>query len=134
MENNKCVLIIDKDLPLGVIANTAAVLTLSLGKAHPELVGENITNRDGGEHLGITRIPIPILASSNSELKVIRDKLQPVTTLVDFSNVAKNTKNYEEYSSAIAEAEAKDIEYLGIAVYGNKKVIAKYTGNMRLMR
>ncbi|ENM5729145.1 DUF2000 domain-containing protein [Vibrio mimicus] len=134
MENNKCVLVIDKNLPLGVIVNTAAVLTLSLGKVHPELVGENIKNRDGGEHLGITRIPIPILASSAGELKAIRDKLQPVTTLVDFSNVAKGTKTYEEYSSAIAGTEAKDIEYLGIAVYGDKTVIAKYTGNMRLMR
>lgn len=134
MENNKCVLVIDKDLPLGVIANTIAVLTLSLGKAHPELVGENITNRDGTGHLGITRIPIPVLASSNEEIKIIRDKLQSVTTLVDFSNIAKGTKSYEEYSSAIAKTEAKDIEYLGIAVYGDKKVIAKYTGNMRLMR
>ncbi|MGV3003445.1 DUF2000 domain-containing protein [Vibrio sp.] len=134
MESNKCVLVIDKELPLGVIANTAAVLTLSLGKVHPELVGESITNRDGGKHLGITRIPIPILASSSDEIKIIRDKLQPVTTLVDFSSVAKGTKNYEEYSSAIAGTEAKDIEYLGIAVYGDKKVIARYTGNMRLMR
>jgi hypothetical protein len=134
MESNKCVLVIDKDLPLGVIANTAAVLTLSLGKAHPELVGKNITNRDGGEHLGITQIPIPILAGSNDEIKIIRDKLQLVTTLVDFSNVAKGTKNYEEYSRAIAETGAKDIEYLGIAVYGDKKVIAKHTGNMRLLR
>lgn len=134
MESNKIVLVIDKELPLGVIANTAAVLTLSLGKVHPELVGESIANRDGGEHLGITRIPIPILASSSDQIKIIRDKLQPVTTLVDFSNVAKGTKNYEEYSSAIAGTEAKDIEYLGIAVYGDKKVIAKYTGNMRLMR
>ncbi len=134
MQNNKCVLVIDQNLPLGVIANTAAVLTLSLGKVHPELVGEDIKNRDGGEHLGITTIPIPILACGSGELKAIRDKLQPLTTLVDFSNVAKDTRNYEEYSRAIAVTGAKDIEYLGIAVYGDKKVILKYTGNMRLMR
>ncbi|WP_426577796.1 DUF2000 domain-containing protein [Xenorhabdus stockiae] len=134
MDNKKCVLVIDKNLPLGVIANTAAVLALSLGKAHPELVGDNIKNQDGGEHFGITRVPIPILAATASEIKEIRSQLQSLTTIVDFSNVAKNTKNYEDYSSKLEATSEDSIEYLGIAVYGDKKVIIKQTGNMKLIR
>ncbi|CDH01574.1 DUF2000 domain-containing protein [Xenorhabdus bovienii] len=134
MNDKKCVLVIDKDLPLGVIANTAAVLALSLGKAHPELVGDNIKNRDGGEHLGITRIPIPILAATASEIKEIRSQLQSHSTIVDFSNVAKSTKSYEDYSSRLEAVSEDSIEYLGIAVYGDKKAIIKQTGNMKLIR
>ncbi|MBD2801586.1 DUF2000 domain-containing protein [Xenorhabdus sp. M] len=134
MNDKKCVLVIDKDLPLGVIANTVAVLTLSLGKAHLELVGNNIKNRDGGEHLGITRIPIPILAGTAREIKEIRAQLQSHVTLIDFSNLAKSTKSYEDYSNMLEAASEDSIEYLGIAVYGDKKIIIKQTGNMKLIR
>ena len=32
LENEKCVMIIDENLPLGLIANTAAILGITLGK------------------------------------------------------------------------------------------------------
>ncbi|MDD9173601.1 MULTISPECIES: DUF2000 domain-containing protein [Aliivibrio] len=134
MDNQKCVLVIDKTLPQGLIANTAAVLTLSLGKLHPELIGADNINNDGEVHSGITSIPIPILASSPESIKSIRNSLKEETTLVDFSNVAQSTKNYQDYSEKLASTKAEDIEYLGIAVYGTKKIVNKYTGNLGLIR
>lgn len=134
MDNQKCVLVIDKTLPQGLIANTAAVLTLSLGKLHPELIGADNINNDGEVHTGITSIPIPILASSPESIKAIRSSLKDEATLVDFSNVAQSTKNYQDYSKKLASTKAEDIEYLGIAVYGTKKVVNKYTGNLGLIR
>lgn len=134
MNNQKCVLVIDKALPQGLIANTAAVLTLSLGKLHPELIGADNINNDGEVHTGITSIPIPILASSSESIKAIRGSLKDEATLVDFSNVAQSTKNYQDYSEKLAATKAEDIEYLGIAVYGTKKIINKYTGNLGLIR
>ncbi|MDD9158232.1 DUF2000 domain-containing protein [Aliivibrio sp. S4TY2] len=134
MDNQKCVLVIDKTLPQGLIANTAAVLTLSLGKLHPELIGADNINNDGEVHTGITSIPIPILASSPESIKSIRNSLKEEATLVDFSNVAQSTKNYQDYSEKLASTKAEDIEYLGIAVYGTKKIVNKYTGNLGLIR
>jgi hypothetical protein len=134
MDNQKCVLVIDKTLPQGLIANTAAVLTLSLGKLHPELIGADNINNDGEVHTGITSIPIPILASSPESIKTIRSSLKDEATLVDFSNVAQSTKNYQDYSEKLASTKAEDIEYLGIAVYGTKKIVNKYTGNLGLIR
>ena len=32
LQNKKCVMIIDKNLPLGLIANTAAIMGITLGK------------------------------------------------------------------------------------------------------
>ena len=134
MNNQKCVLVIDKALPQGLIANTAAVLTLSLGKLHPELIGADNINNDGEVHTGITSIPIPILASSSESIKAIRGSLKDEATLVDFSNVAQSTKNYQDYPEKLSATKAEDIEYLGIAVYGTKKIINKYTGNLGLIR
>ena len=39
INNIKCVMIFDESLPVGVIANTAAIIGASLGKADPDVVG-----------------------------------------------------------------------------------------------
>jgi len=46
-------MVIDEELPLGVIANTAAIMGITLGKKMPEVVGANVTDKSGCEHLGI---------------------------------------------------------------------------------
>ncbi len=53
LQNEKCVMVIDEQLPLGIIANTAAVMGITLGKAMPEVVGEDVRDESGHTHLGI---------------------------------------------------------------------------------
>jgi len=62
--SKKCVMIIDSELPVGVIANTSAILGVTLGKHFPEQVGENVADATGKMHLGIITIPIAILKES----------------------------------------------------------------------
>ena len=40
----KCVMIIDQDLPVGLIANTAAVLALTIGHRIDGIIGEDVTD------------------------------------------------------------------------------------------
>ena len=37
LQNEKCVMVIDEHLPLGIIANTAAIMGITLGKKMPEV-------------------------------------------------------------------------------------------------
>lgn len=53
LQNEKCVMIIDENLPLGIIANTAAIMGITLGREMPEIVGSNVTDQSGKE--GATR-------------------------------------------------------------------------------
>ena len=62
-QNQKCVIILDEGLPLGLLANTAAILGITLGKKMPETVGPDVTDRTGSEHLGIIEFPVPIPVS-----------------------------------------------------------------------
>ena len=41
-ENEKCVMVIDENLPLGIIANTAEVMGVTLGKIMPDSVGMDV--------------------------------------------------------------------------------------------
>ena len=66
-------MVINRDLPLGLVANTAAVLGISLSKIYQEaIVGGDIVDADGNLHLGITAQTIPILSASREHLKEIR--------------------------------------------------------------
>lgn len=57
--NKKCVMVIDEQLPHGVIANTAAILGITLGRQLPEVIGADVVDKSGGEHLGISSFPYP---------------------------------------------------------------------------
>lgn len=53
LQNGKCVMVIDESLPLGIIANTAAIMGITMGKQMPEVADADVYDRTGNEHLGI---------------------------------------------------------------------------------
>ena len=134
---NKCVMVIDSDLPIGFIANTAAVLALTLGKKIEGIIGSTALDRDGLMHEGITTIPIPILKGSRSLLKELRDTVStnfPDLILVDFSNAAQTTTRYDDYVHKIGSLPTDELQYLGIAIYGDHKNVKQLTGSLPLLR
>ena len=71
----KCVMILDESLPLGLIANTAAIMGITLGKQLPEVVGTDVVDRSGNLHLGIIEFPVLILRGSPETIKKKKKKL-----------------------------------------------------------
>lgn len=138
LQNEKCVMVIDESLPLGIIANTAAILGITLGKKRPEVVGADITDQNGNEHLGIIEFPVPILRGSQSVIRQIREMLyQPdfqELTVVDFSDLAQGCKTYGEFIEKMGHTPENDLRYFGIAICGAKKKVNKLTGSMALLR
>lgn len=137
-QNEKCVVILDEKLPTGILANTAAVLGITLGSRRPEVVGADVADGSGGKHLGIIEFPVPVLKSTEEGLREIRKKLcQPEfqeLTVVDFSDKAQSCKTYDEFREKMARTEERDLRYFGIAIYGEKKKINRLTGSMPLLR
>ena len=138
MQNQKCVMVMDEDLPLGVIANTAGIMGITLGKHMPETVGPDVRDKSGREHLGIIEFPVPILKADKEKIRSIREQLyQPCYSdlmVVDFSDVAQGCRTYDEFIDKAAQAEEKEFQYLGIGICGSKKLVNKLTGNLPLLR
>ena len=101
LQNGKCVMVIDESLPLGIIANTAAIMGITMGKQMPEVVGADVYDRTGNEHLGIIEFPVPILKGNGEVIKTIRERLYEPEfsdlTVVDFSDLAQGCKTYDEF-------------------------------------
>ena len=138
LQNEKCVMVIDENLPLGIIANTAAIMGITLGKKMPEVVGSDVVDKTGNEHLGIIEFPVPILKGNVDSIKAIREKLYEPDfsdlTVVDFSDLAQSCKTYDEFIGKMGTAAEMDLNYFGIAICGTEKKINKLTGSMGLLR
>lgn len=137
-EKEKCVMILDEHLPSGLLLNTAAIMGITLGKQMPEVVGFNVADRDGNEHLGIIEFPVPILRASPEKLREIRSRLyQPEfqdLTAIDFSDLAQGCKTYEEFSEKMAATQEQALTYFGIAICGAAKKVNRLTGSLPLLR
>lgn len=138
LQNKKCVMVIDGHLPVAMIANTAAIMGIILGKHMPEVVGADVTDQTGKEHLGIIEFPVPVLKGNSESIRQIREKLyEPEfgdVTVVDFSDLAQGCKTYEEFIGKMKEVPEVDLNYFGIAICGAKKKVNKLTGSMPLLR
>lgn len=137
-KNEKCVMVIDGSLPLGMIANTAAIMGITLGKNMPEVVGADVTDQSGSAHLGIIEFPVPILRGSREDLRRIREALyQPgfqALTAVDFSDLAQGCKTYDEFVEKMGRTPESALRYFGVALCGPKKKVNRLTGSMPLLR
>ena len=138
VRNEKCVMVIDEDLPSGIIANTAAIMGITLGKQIPEVVGADVYDRSGNGHLGIIEFPVPILKGNVDAIKAIRERLYEPEfselTVVDFSDLAQGCKNYDEFIEKMKNVSESELNYFGIAICGAKKKVNKLTGSMPLLR
>lgn len=136
--NMKCVMIIDSELPIGIVANTSAILGITLGKHIPEQIGADVIDASGQFHLGIITIPVAMLRGDKVVLKDLRERLySPEFTdlvVVDFFDVAQSCNIYSGYIAKAAITTEQDHNYFGIAIYGNKKKVNKLTGFMLLLR
>ena len=131
-------MVLDENLPLGLLANTAAILGITLGKHMPEAVGADVFDGSGKAHLGIITFPVPILRDDAEQIRAIRETLYGVdyqdVIVVDFSDVAQCCKNYGEYIGKAAQADENEWRYFGIGLCGPKKQVSKLTGSMPLLR
>ncbi len=138
INNIKCVMIFDESLPVGVIANTAAIIGASLGKADPDVVGITPVDMDGNEHSGLIQFPVPILKSDSDTIQDIRKKALDTygedIDIIDFTDIAQKSMTYDDYLNNYKATAGDDISYLGLTLCGPKKAINKLTGNLSLLR
>ena len=92
----------------------------------------------GQVYLGIIEFPVPILKGNAIFLKELRERLYQQEfeelAVVDFSDVAQGCKTYDEFIDKISLAEECDLQYMGIGIYGNKKLVNKLVGSLPLLR
>jgi len=131
----RCVIVVDEALPPGLAANAAGVLATTLGSILPGLVGDAFIDADGHLHPGLIRTVLPVLRAPSSRLSEVRaDALESALDVVDFPAFGQQTNDYDEFCAQIARTPAARLRYLGIALYGPRRPVARLTGSLPLLR
>ena len=135
-EEKKCVMVLDGELPAGLAVNAAAVLATTIGYRVESIVGPDVADRSGDQHVGLVTIPIPVLKAEAEALRSIRFEATGVEGMlvVDLTDVAQASKTYGEYEQKMAAAAPENLRYLGVILYGDKKPVNKLTGGLPLLR
>lgn len=132
---DKCVIVIDPELPLGLVANTAAVLAMSLGSKAPHVVGGPVPDASGVVHEGITGLPIPVLKAANGDLAGLCERAREAGLyVVDFTHAAQTSKHYADYEARMAAITSEEQRYLGLALYGEDRAVRRLTSSLPLLR
>ena len=138
VKEEKCVIVVDEGMELGVIANVTAILSISLGKLRPDISGADTVDAENHTHYGLIQIPVPVLKAPAEKVADIRNKLFEDgfedVSCVDFTNVAQECMTYTDYTDTMNHSKKEDFTYLGIALVGNKKKVNKLTGSLGLLR
>jgi predicted phosphoribosyltransferase len=115
----RCVIVVDAALPPGLAANAAAVLALTLGATHP----------------GLIPIGLPVLAADGAQLARIRAKaLARGLAVAGFPAAGQQTTNYDEFTANVAATDTEALEWLGLALWGERRAVGRVTGSLGLLR
>ena len=135
MRAEKCVILLSPALPIGMAANTAAVLSVTLGRLRPDMVGADVRDQEGGVHRGIITFPIPILAADEEQLRTLRRQAETAgLTAVDFTDLSQECRTYEEYIERMGRTPETALRYIGLALCGERKQVDHLTGSLPLLR
>lgn len=134
--DHKCVIVLKSGLPPGFAANAAAVLAISLGKQKPEIVAEDLVDGSGKFHAGLVNVPVPLLQAEEKDLKKLRDEAAESgdVTLIDFSEPARVARTFEAYRDQLRATSTEDLQYVGVALLGPKKLVSSLTAGFGLLK
>lgn len=131
----RCIIVVDADLPVGRAANAAAVIALTVGQRHPGLVGAPLVDGSGHAHPGLIPIGIAVLAARQEELSLIRQKaVLSDCDIVSFPEQGQQTRDYAAFQHAVGQFSTADLRYAGIALIGARKPISKIVANCGLLK
>jgi hypothetical protein len=131
----RCVIVVDSALPAGLAANAAAVIALTLGQRHPELVGAPLVDASGLAHPGLISIGIAVLAASQDALAAIRGKgFEAGCDVIDFPAEGQQTTHYDAFREAVSRIATEDLRYVGVALAGDKKPVGRIVANLGLLK
>lgn len=129
----RCVIVLNEDLPAGKAVNAAAVIALTVGQRHPVLVGPPLIDAEQCEYPGLIPIGIPVLAATADQLKMLLEscRAQDVDKVI-FPVEGQETTRYDDFTAMVLGRKTEQLQLLGMAIIGDKKNVRKLTVQYKL--
>lgn len=129
-------IVINPELALGVIANTAAAIGIGLGARMPELGAARLTDATGLAIDTSSNRPVPILQADAAAMARLLERASAGAegAFVVFPAFARALHDYREYEALFPGRKLSDEAIDGIGLCGPAKWVKSLTGSLKLLR
>ncbi|MGK9165423.1 DUF2000 domain-containing protein [Inquilinus limosus] len=133
--------VVNPDLPLGLVANTAGAIAIGLGAKLPALAARRLTDR-GDRTIDISSSqPVPILQADAGTIRALLlkalarpDEGAGERAVVPFPAFARSLHFYAEYEAAFPDRDLSEEAIDGLGIAGPAKWVRSLTGSLKLLR
>jgi len=129
--------IVDPSLPIGLLANTVATLSVGIGAAETRFGNTVLTDAAGRAFRNSADRPVPILQATPEVMGALLLKAQPVPEggfIVPFPRFARALHAFADYQAEFPQRDLATEVLDGLALAGPEKWVKSLTGNLKLLR
>jgi hypothetical protein len=129
--------VVDPNLPPGLLANTVAVVAAGLGAACPGIGGVTMRDGDGRRFSNSADRPIAVLQADGAGLAALFARLQDVpegAVTVVFPCFARTLHAFADYAETLPSRHVAKEPLEGIGLCGPGRWVKSLTGSMKLLR
>lgn len=134
-------IIVNPELPVGLIANTAGAIAIGLGATVPALAARRLTDRGDRSVDIISSQPVPILQADAAAIRALllkalagRDEGAGEHAVVPFPAFARSQHVYAEYEAGFPGRDLAEEAIDGLGLAGPAKWVRSLTGALKLLR
>lgn len=137
--NHKFVVVLNKNLELGVALNAAAHMAAGLVSQADESTLKNMKfidfiDKDSGIHPSISALSLIVLRAKSNEIRKVRkEAITRKVLFTDFTSTMTGDTYVEQLERTKITPE-EDLEYYGVCLFGEKFVLQEFTGKLSLWR
>lgn len=131
----KWVVVVDRDLPAGRVANAVACVAAAISPGVPGLIGPGGHDASGSPHAGLPWAGVAVLGADAATLRRLRaDAVTRDDVLVaDMPLAAQEARVYNEFLARLAEQDPDDVAYAAVSLIGPRKRVDRLVGGLRLL-
>jgi hypothetical protein len=131
----KWVIVVDRDLPVGRLANAVACVAASTGNLVGGLTGPPSPDASGHQHPGLPWAGCTLLAADATELAELREKTvaSEGVLLVEMPILAQQVRVYDEYQAGLAETKPADLANCALSIVGPRNRVSKLVKRLVLL-
>lgn len=130
-------IIVNPELSLGLIANTASALGIGLAAKFPQLAASQLSDSQGRVLDVSSKLPVPVLQASPEQIREILLKALvggAEKAIVPFPAYARSMHSFDEYAQAFPQRNLATEILDGLALCGPEKWVKSLTGALKLLR
>lgn len=136
-EDIRLAIVVNPELPSGLVANTVGAVSIGLGARFPGLAASQLADRAGRSIDISANRPVPVLQASGEAIRglLLKALAEPGdVAVVPFPAFARSLHRYVDYEADFPNRDLAEEVIDGLGLAGPTKWIRSLTGSLKLLR